>query len=457
MLAYTKWGAEVIDRTMESDPLWIGPKTSYLPLGTDEKIFYPRSRKEARRLVVNRLAHKNGIVSDDITLIGIVATNTPRKDWALGFEICAELLRRGVNVGLWAHTDQFRKNWDLISLAESFGMRQRTILTSGHIPDEHMAWGYAACDCTLGIGSEGWGLPISESLAMGIPCITGDYAGQTEFTPSNLRVKPVGFRYEGYWANKRPVFNAAEWADRVQLATSNNQRESLLDRRYFWGGCWPEWESWLRNGIVKSEKNPIDFELIRSLNYDHHRRMTEEHIRRKAEEEKNSVVDTCEKLDDNSYRSLLEDVPHGGSLLELGSASGGQWPLLREWSDDLTGIDLYEPFVRASQENGLNIHLGFVEKMPFRNDVFDIVCSRHVMEHVGDVQQALSEIKRVLKPGGYVAAVTPYFFPDPEPAHIQVLHQEEWEEQYRQAGFEITSSSLRNFHDPECHIVARKK
>jgi glycosyltransferase involved in cell wall biosynthesis/SAM-dependent methyltransferase len=459
VLAYTKWGAEVIDRTMESDPLWVGPKTAYLPLGTDGKIFYPRSRKEARRVFASRIAHKGkGVIADDVTWIGIVATNTPRKDWALGFEVCAELLRRGVNVGLWAHTDQFRKNWDLISLAESFGMRQRTCLTSGNIPDEDMAWGYAACDCTLGIGSgEGWGLPLSESLAMGVPCITGDYSGQTDFVPDWLRVKPAGFRYEGYWANKRPVFNAAEWAGRVQsiLGTISEEKFPLLYENYFWKGCWPDWERWFREGASKVGA-AIDFEEIRRLNYDHHRRMSEMHIQRKAEEAESGIVDTCEKLDDNSYRSVLAEVPKGGSLLELGSASGGQWPLLREWSNDLTGIDLYEPFVRASQEKGLNIHLGFVEKMPFPDESFSAVVSRHVMEHVGDIQTALSEIKRVLKPGGYVASVTPLLSIDNEPAHIQKLSIEEWEEQYIQAGFVIVSSAFRQFHDPEAHIVARK-
>jgi ubiquinone/menaquinone biosynthesis C-methylase UbiE len=185
--------------------------------------------------------------------------------------------------------------------------------------------------------------------------------------------------------------------------------------------------------------------------------MTEEHNRRKAREAVAAPAGaTVENLDDNSFRALLRDVPKGGAILELGSASGGQWDVLREWSDNLTGLDLYEPAVKASQEKGLNIHLGFVEALPFPDASFDIVCSRHVMEHVAYPQKALSEIKRVLKPGGYVAAVTPHRWPDNEPAHITQLKIDEWVNEYVKARFHVISADLRAFNCVEAHIIARK-
>lgn len=205
----------------------------------------------------------------------------------------------------------------------------------------------------------------------------------------------------------------------------------------------------------------VDQARIRELNYDHHRRMTEEHNRLKALELKDAAVSapgapTVESSDDASMRFVLARVPKGGSILELGSAYGGQWHVLREWSQDLTGLDLYEPAVKASQERGLNIHLGMVEEMPFADASFDVVVSRHVMEHVGDPQRALAEIERVLRPGGYVAAVTPHRWPDDEPAHITHLRLEEWVEQYRKAGFGVDYAGLADFNCREAHIVAWK-
>ena len=39
-------------------------------------------------------------------------------------------------------------------------------------------------------------------------------------------------------------------------------------------------------------------------------------------------------------------------------------------------------------------------KMPYEDDSFDIILCNHVLEHIPDMEKALAEIKRILKPGG---------------------------------------------------------
>ena len=46
--------------------------------------------------------------------------------------------------------------------------------------------------------------------------------------------------------------------------------------------------------------------------------------------------------------------------------------------------------------------------MPFDDGTFDGVIANHVLEHVGDVDRALAEIRRVLRPHGYAILQTPY-------------------------------------------------
>lgn len=46
--------------------------------------------------------------------------------------------------------------------------------------------------------------------------------------------------------------------------------------------------------------------------------------------------------------------------------------------------------------------------MDFPNESFDMVIANHVLEHVDDDVQALSEIRRVLRPGGLAVLQTPY-------------------------------------------------
>lgn len=46
--------------------------------------------------------------------------------------------------------------------------------------------------------------------------------------------------------------------------------------------------------------------------------------------------------------------------------------------------------------------------MPFDDETFDCVIANHVLEHVGNVERALGEIHRVLRPDGHAILQTPY-------------------------------------------------
>jgi glycosyltransferase involved in cell wall biosynthesis len=243
-LLYTKWASDLLQKTN-------GFVAPHLPHGTDTKIFYPRGRQEMRKTFVGTVTGGQPMpMKDDVFLVGIVATNSARKDWNLGLEVCGELLKRGVNVGVWAHTNKVQGYWDITGLSKAYGLDGRIIPTVTDLTDEQMAEAYCACNATLGIGSEGWGLPLAESLACGIPCVTMDYAGATEFVPREHRVNPIGFYAEGWYAHRRPVFKVSEWAYRVQEAVSNwDYSVSALRPEFTWDGCWPAWKKWLEEGV----------------------------------------------------------------------------------------------------------------------------------------------------------------------------------------------------------------
>lgn len=249
VLAYTKYGAEVIEKTC---PM-LKP-VEHLPHGIDGNVFFPRDRVEARRTFVGMIAQRPPAqLSSDLFLVGVVATNTPRKDWYLAFEACARMKQVGVKVGMWAHTDAWRKHWDLEALCEEFGMQDRVMFTNHEISDEDLAWAYSACDVTFGIGSgEGWGYPLAESLACGTPVIHGDYAGGAEFVPRGTLVTSVGFRGDGIGCIRRPVFDANSWAHKAAAAWAIHGAAKLPD--YIkWVNAWPRWRQWLKVGIAYAE------------------------------------------------------------------------------------------------------------------------------------------------------------------------------------------------------------
>jgi glycosyltransferase involved in cell wall biosynthesis len=239
----------VLDYTAFSSRITGNP--DHLPHGIDTSVFYPRDRRESRATFIEK--GFQGLTQDSL-LIGIVATNQARKNWQLGMETAKTLLDRGHDVRVWAHVDVVQRYWDIEQLITDYGLLGRVAVTLNRFTDEEMAVMYSACNITLAIGPEGFGYPVAESLACGIPCIAGRYGGQSEFTPTEMMVTPVSYYYEGAFCSKRPVHDATTWADKTEeLALKYRQvaRTSLLPPCVDWNGptLWPAWRDWFKEGL----------------------------------------------------------------------------------------------------------------------------------------------------------------------------------------------------------------
>lgn len=71
------------------------------------------------------------------------------------------------------------------------------------------------------------------------------------------------------------------------------------------------------------------------------------------------------------------------------------------------GVDVSDEMVAFCCERGMNCHKTSSLTLPFADASFDIVTSWHVIEHVANVSETLTEWRRVLRPGGLLILETP--------------------------------------------------
>lgn len=98
---------------------------------------------------------------------------------------------------------------------------------------------------------------------------------------------------------------------------------------------------------------------------------------------------------------------HRRHLLEIGSSVGATLEAATRRGWQAVGVDVSETAVAACVERGLDARVVGPLTLPFDDGVFDVVCAWHVIEHVADVRQTLSEWVRVLRPGGLLVIETP--------------------------------------------------
>jgi ubiquinone/menaquinone biosynthesis C-methylase UbiE len=100
-----------------------------------------------------------------------------------------------------------------------------------------------------------------------------------------------------------------------------------------------------------------------------------------------------------------------GDVLELGSGTGFFLLNLMQAGVGLRGTltDISPGMVQVATRNGQGLGLEVTgrvadaESLPFDDDSFDLVVGHAVLHHIPDVEQAIREVLRVLRPGGRFA------------------------------------------------------
>ncbi len=111
-------------------------------------------------------------------------------------------------------------------------------------------------------------------------------------------------------------------------------------------------------------------------------------------------------LDFLAQTNLLQP---GDKILEIGCGIGTVVFELTKQGYNVTGIDISRVAVEYGLHKYQGIHLEVqpAEEPAFADQTFDVVLSFDLFEHIAQIDRHVSEVRRVLKPGGYYLFQTP--------------------------------------------------
>jgi SAM-dependent methyltransferase len=96
-------------------------------------------------------------------------------------------------------------------------------------------------------------------------------------------------------------------------------------------------------------------------------------------------------------------------ILEIGCGIGTVVNELSRKGHDIIGIDISGEAIEYGRNKygDIRLEVQAAEILPYENESFDVVLSFDLFEHIAEIDKHISEVRRVLRPGGYYLFQTP--------------------------------------------------
>jgi SAM-dependent methyltransferase len=136
-------------------------------------------------------------------------------------------------------------------------------------------------------------------------------------------------------------------------------------------------------------------------------------------------------------------------ILDIGCGTGANLEMLSQFGA-AEGVDVSPEALAFCRRRGLqNVRQGEAEHLPYEDASFDLVTGLDVVEHLDDDVAGLSEMRRVLRPGGYALLFVPAFMflwgvQDDISHHRRRYTRAGLEKAVRAAGLEVERVSYAN-------------
>ncbi|MEJ5316798.1 MAG: class I SAM-dependent methyltransferase [Tenuifilum sp.] len=125
--------------------------------------------------------------------------------------------------------------------------------------------------------------------------------------------------------------------------------------------------------------------------------------------------------------SFIDNLTQNAKIADIGCGTGGQTMVLAQNTQGtILGIDLFPQFVDIFNQNATKLGLtdkakaiaGSMDNLPFQDEELDLIWSEGAIYNIG-FERGLTEWRRFLKKGGYVAVTEASWFTPERPAEIE--------------------------------------
>ena len=105
--------------------------------------------------------------------------------------------------------------------------------------------------------------------------------------------------------------------------------------------------------------------------------------------------------------ALIYSLNNGtGTLLDIGAGTGDFLKHAKEENWKVSGVEPNEEAKKLAQEKGINLQESIND---LNGKTFDVITMWHVLEHVPDLEETISTLDKLLKPGGTLIIAVPNF------------------------------------------------
>jgi glycosyltransferase involved in cell wall biosynthesis len=168
----------------------------YRPLSKEDKLKYREVINYAVVSGENNLSLQTGLPANDF-IVGVVARNQPRKNFDKIIKAFSIFAKDKNDVKLWFHSAPKDQAYDIPQLATMYGLKGKVLFT----PNYNIAHGLSEQDLNIVMNmfdvhilptqGEGFGIPILETMAAGVPQIVTDYTSHVEFAKYGGELIPI--------------------------------------------------------------------------------------------------------------------------------------------------------------------------------------------------------------------------------------------------------------------------